>query len=145
MRVKLPILLAARLGEIRWDRLRPDDHTSAALRGEVFGDVRGKRRVAALVLGDFMPVHPDLGGVIDRAEMQQQALAGIEPGSFELAAIPAGAVKARVADAAHGRLRRERNLNPDVPREIGGQPESRLAIQREIPRAIQAEPFRPLQ
>ena len=73
VRPLVPVLLAARLGQVarvvlRADRRRPAAPPSVQRRG----DVGGERRVAALVRRDQPPVDPHRRAVVDRAEVQQQ-------------------------------------------------------------------------
>ena len=58
------------------------------------GDVGAERRVPALVLGDELAVDPDLRAVVDRAEMEQHALAA-SPARRQGAAVPDDRVDSR--------------------------------------------------
>jgi len=164
-RFDLPELLAARLGEIFRLILGADhDDLLVAVGAQRPGDVGAERRLPALVRGDELPVKPDLRAIIDRAEVEQQALVrgllrrraaetappaprGV-PGDRvgEGAAIPDDRVEGDIADPARRRLRREGD--DDLAREWGrvvvparAQP-GVVVIVGEAPGAVQFGPAR---
>src|SRR5205823_13450562 len=99
VRLELPILLAARLGQVPRIVLRANDDLLVAA-AQLIGDVRRERRVAAFVMDDARSVHPHRRGVIDGPEVQQQAFAVATLGGAERATVPARAEEAVVVDAA---------------------------------------------
>ena len=79
-----PVLLAAR------DRLVGKGvlgahHDDVAMPARDAADVGRERGMAALVPRHLLPVHPDRGAVVDRAEMEQEAL---RLGRVEMAPVP---------------------------------------------------------
>ena len=90
VRLEQPVLLAARLGEVvRIVVGAHDDRRRRRGRASAVGDVDRERRVAALVPPDERAVDPDRRRVVDRAEVEQQPLAGCERGRLERAPVPA--------------------------------------------------------
>jgi hypothetical protein len=81
VRALAPVLLAARLGEVVREVLRADGDDLLAVRLQGGRDVGRERRVAALVRRHQVAVHPDAGAVVDRPEVQQQALPGCRSAS----------------------------------------------------------------
>ena len=110
VRLGLPVLLAARLGQVVRIVFGPDDqHVLRRRASQGRGDVGGERRVAALVRGDKQTVDPDLRPVIDRAEVEQHAAAPSASCGRESPPIPDHRVETGLADAAGRRFRRERD------------------------------------
>jgi hypothetical protein len=106
-----PVLLAAGLREIVRIVLDADDDLESARR---IRDLCGERGMPALVLGDVLAVHPDVGPVVDCSEVEQQAAAremsrGGDLLSTYRAAVPHDAMEAGIADARRLRLRGERH------------------------------------
>jgi len=56
--------------------------------GERGGDVEGERQVAAGVAADLGAVHGDAAGLVDRAEVQQDAVPFCRCGQREAASVP---------------------------------------------------------
>ena len=73
VRLELPILLTACLGEIARVVLRPNDDRMRRRAAQLIRHVRPKRRVSAF-MASRTAVHPDRRYVIDRPEVQDQAL-----------------------------------------------------------------------
>jgi len=142
VRLRLPVLLAARLRQVGRLVLRPDDDLLLALRQEEAGDVDGERRVSALVARDRQAVDPDRRGVVDGAEAQEQPVPVRQRRRLEGAAIPARAIEAALADAARRRLRRERHADLRLPRDVSGYAPACFGVEREVPDAVQADPIR---
>src|SRR3954470_881496 len=94
MRLELPVLLAARLGEIVRIVFRADHDFARRVAGEKRSDVDGEGCVAAVMRAGDHTIDPDLGAVIDRAEVEQPAARGVGRGQRDRAAIPAGAEEA---------------------------------------------------
>ncbi len=109
VRLKLPVLFAARLGELM--RIIVRHHRNGLLFCILQGkrDVCPERCVPALVARDEASVQPHARVIIDRAEVKQDALTFGR--YFELALVPACEVVAAVADAARVRFRREGHLD----------------------------------
>ena len=113
----------------------------SALGIQVGGDVGEEGRVAAFVLGRELSVHPDLGAVVDRAEVEDQAVHRNSAWERRTAAVPAGAVKPRVVDAAGRGLGREGDADALGPGGlVGGRPKG-VRVEGELPFAIQVGPF----
>src|SRR3546814_18857172 len=68
-----PVLLAAWLGQIERVVLGAHDEAVLVAGGDELGHLEGERNVAALVAARVPPVHPDVGAVVDGAEVQQPA------------------------------------------------------------------------
>ena len=67
-----PVLLASGLGHVIGVVLGPhDDHLVSLDQG--VRDVEGERRVTALVVSEQGSVEPDMGTVVHRPEVQQEA------------------------------------------------------------------------
>ena len=141
MRLELPVLLAARLREIGWIVFRPDDDLAARAAQEI-RDVQGERRVPALMATGHRAVEPDGRGVIDRAEVQEQAIAGREWRHLDHAPVPARVVEPGVSDTTLDRLRRKRHHDPAIPGDIAGPLVSSVTVQRKLPDAVQGQPGR---
>ena len=99
VRLELPILLAARLRQIGGVILALHDDLFVAA-AQLIGDVRGEWRVPALVAHDARAIHPDDGGMIDGAEVQEHAVASRPLRSGERPAVPARAKEPFFAHAA---------------------------------------------
>src|SRR3954451_2153407 len=69
VRLELPILLAARFGEVSRIVIGADAKVLRAFRSQEVSYVGGKRRVSALVLGGHSAVDPYGGAVIDGPEV----------------------------------------------------------------------------
>ena len=93
MRLQLPVLLAAWLGEVGRIVVRAHDDLLQQSLLEQIGDVEGEGRVAALVLAARGAVDPDRGAVVDGAEMQQDAGPVRWSHERELAPVPARLVE----------------------------------------------------
>jgi hypothetical protein len=103
VRLEPPILFTSRLFKIERIVIDFDSHTLPAAWVQRARNVRAERRVATFVLDDWSAVYPDTGMIVNRTEMQDDALAallaGFEP-KVEVALIPAPAMKACVPNAA---------------------------------------------
>src|SRR5215218_4800257 len=78
--------------------------------------------------------------MIDRAEVEEQALAVLQPRDGNLASVPAGLVEAGVVNAAARRLRRERHEYPLLPDHVARRRTGAAAVEHEVPFAVQALP-----
>src|SRR3954447_22060896 len=111
VRLQLPILLSARLREIRRIVFRSYDYFLRPGFSKEVGNVGVKGSVATLVLTDWNSAHPDLGAVIDRSEVKQEALPSRQIAQIEISAVPHSAVQPiRVNPAGKG-FRAKRNCN----------------------------------
>src|SRR4051794_31097609 len=103
------------------------------------GDVRSERRVTALVADDVQAVHPNVRGVVDRAEVQNDA--PILRPDVEGPLVPARLVKAAIADTAGLRLGRKWNPNRERPLgDLRRMFEAPLVVERKSPLTIEAAP-----
>src|SRR4051794_26889943 len=118
MGAELPVLLAARLGEVLWVVLRADDDLEWGILLNERGNVEGERRVSAAVAASEVTIHPDAGAVINSAEMQQEACVWLPVSERNGSSIPAGPKKGRVADAARRRFGREGDIDGGRPRHL---------------------------
>ena len=109
MRLQLPILLAARLGQILRVVFCADDDRLLPSTTQQLGNVGAERRVSAFVLRGQLIVHPDGRQVIDGAEMQDQPLSRLQLRCPERTSIPAGAKQPRLIHTARRSFRGERN------------------------------------
>jgi hypothetical protein len=137
---ELPILFAARLGQI--GRVVLGQYHDGLLRpvDQHIGDVGGKRRVAALVVGHQHAVDPHAGMVVDRAEMQHRARRPL--GQLETAPIPASEMEGLVVDSARGGLRRERHVDAMRPLDaVAGHAMPAVAAEGEFPLPVQRLPL----
>src|SRR5436305_1584844 len=103
MRMKLPVLLAARFREIRWIVFRPQYERLRLTVAKKFCDIGSERSITAFMGHSHLVIQPDCGKMIDRAEMEEQAVAWIQRGRLELPTVPACAIKALVPYSASGR------------------------------------------
>ena len=94
MRRDLPVLLAARFGEVVRVVFGANDELDRGLIG-ASGDVERERRIAALVAAEASAVDPDGGVVVDRAEVQQDPVALLDRWQNQRRAIPARAQERR--------------------------------------------------
>ncbi|HMJ55213.1 MAG TPA: hypothetical protein VK540_24220 [Polyangiaceae bacterium] len=78
MRLELPVLLAARFGEIVRIVIGPHGDEVRLSGLEQAGDVDLERRIAAVVLGHERIIDPHAGFVVDGAEMQDEMLVILE-------------------------------------------------------------------
>src|SRR5690242_12033076 len=106
MRLQLPILLAARLGQLMRIVFHMHCHSLLTRRLEHVRDISPERRMATFVGNGEAAVYPDPRAVIDRPETQDY------PSGKELAIkvplIPARGMKAPVTDTARPGFRRKR-------------------------------------
>jgi hypothetical protein len=130
--VALPVLLAARFGQVLGVVLGADDDLVRPLRAEQIGDVAAEGGVAAFVVAGVAAVDPDRGLVVDGAEAEHQPLAFAQRGCLEATAIPDRAGELLVADAAERRLRREGHADRPVEPNVLRPGEFALAIEREL-------------
>ena len=102
MRLLLPVLLAARLGQVM-RHIFGSSHNHLLLPWpQRRRDVRAERRLPAFVRCHRLPIHPYLRPVIDRPKMEQQPLASISRRSYKCTAIPHDGMKAWIDDATGG-------------------------------------------
>ncbi len=64
------------------------DHQFVVAVAEAVRDFKGKRSVAAAMLAEELAIQPDAGGVIHRAEVQQEPLAAERGRDLEMPPIP---------------------------------------------------------
>ena len=140
MRMKPPVLLAARLGEIVRIVLSADDDFDAVAGRHMPCDIDAERQVPALVGRGKLLVHPHGRAIVDGPEVQDQALVGFQLQRWQQPAIPAGDIKARIADPARRRLGRKWHVDRLAPRDIGGLRPARVGVDREIPGTVQGRP-----
>ena len=140
MRLQLPVLLAARLGQILRVVFDPDDDLEGLGAECARREVDRERRVAADVMADREAAGPHRRFVIDRAEMQQEPFAFAEPRHRNAAPIPAGAKKRCHPDPAGRGLGGERDANRPVPLNMGRQPPRSGRVEGEIPGPVEGHP-----
>ncbi len=141
MRLELPVLLAARLGQLVRVVFGQHGHALLARGVEHRGDVGPERRVPALVRGDQPVVHPHLGLVVHRAEAQDDAAAIGH--HVEIALVPHRRVEAAVEHAAGPRLGRKRHLDLVRPlAHVRGPGMAPVVVETEAPGAIERGPLR---
>ena len=113
VRMKLPILLAARLGEVVRVVFGPQRNDLSPAGAQRVGDVEREGGVPSLVLTDVFAVDPHTGQIVDRAEMEQDAPhVGV---GEKLTLVPAVRMETGIADATQARFRSERHLNRVCP------------------------------
>ena len=143
VRLELPVLLAARLGQVVGMVLGTDDQDLRSVGGQRGGDVGGEGSLPADMIGDEGAVHPDPGRIVDGAEVQQQA-PPVERRGVEVAAIPDDRVEALVADPRQRGFGRKGDCYGARERRLSSVPSGREAfvaiIVRELPRAAQVGP-----
>ena len=88
--------------------------------------------LCALVPPGQRPVDPHGGFVVDRSEVEDEAVA-VERRHIDESAVPHRPIEPRVADAALPRLRREGHLDEAVPGDLVRGSPGRLRIEREGP------------
>src|SRR4029450_704179 len=137
VRLELPVLLAARLGEIRGIVFCADRYLAGRLDRHEVGQVHHERRVAPLVRTGQGAVDPYRGGVIDGPEMEQQAFAVAQWRDSGDPPVPAGLVEAGIVDAASRRFRRERDHDRAIPVDVTRTRITAGMVEREIPLAVQ--------
>ena len=141
MRLTLPVLLAARLGEVHGIVAGAHDDRQLTAVADKRRQVDGERRVAALMTAGQATVAPDGRLVVDGAKVQQQPVAGSSDGAATRAAVPARPEEAGLVDAA-----RAASPGRTEPRSDGSTTTcARLApasvwIEREIPLPVQRLP-----
>src|SRR5918995_3382760 len=100
MRLRHPVLFAARLFEVERIVLGADDNLALIVAIDRGGDVAGKRHVAALVRPDHRAIRPDRGAIIDGAKVQQDARTIRRYRRYgDAAAVPARLEEPVIADA----------------------------------------------
>ena len=139
VRLLLPVLLAARLRQI--ERLilgADDDHLVTVAGRQHRGDVGGEWGVPTFVPGDQPAIDPDVGAVVDRAEMEHELPAAVVRRDLNGAPVPDDRVVPGVADAAGSRLRRKRDdhrpVEMDRPARTSTRPARRRRRHRQTPR-----------
>ena len=70
MRILLPVLLAPRLCQVAGEVFGPNNHDLIDAWNLCVRYFDRKRRLAAFVLDDEVPVYPDAGAIIHRAKVQ---------------------------------------------------------------------------
>ena len=139
---RLQHLLAARLRAAVGCVVHAHGDLLRAGRPQRVGDVERERVIAAAVLADRLAVHPHSRLPVDRAEVQQHAVAGAR-GDLERAAVPQVLVgRQRLRDAAQRRL--EREGDEDLALELRG-PRCVARDDGVVPQAVQRLPVRALQ
>src|SRR5690348_734088 len=100
-RLGVPVLLAARLGEVGGLVFGADDDDLLGVAGlQGSGDVGAEGGLTAFVLGDEGAVDPDVRDVVDSPEVEDEPLPAIFGGDAEGTAIPDDGVEGGVGDAA---------------------------------------------
>ena len=136
MRFELPVLLAARLGKVVRIVFHVDRHDMMCGIAECTCDIGLERCVAAFMFDDLVAVHPDLGVIIDRPEMQQHAFAlGLD---VEFALVPACTMEAAIpypARLGFGRIRHGDVMRPGDG--IGRMLELLVVVEGKFPLAVQ--------
>ena len=120
VRFQLPVLFAARLGEI--DRVIVDAHDNLELAGggDERRDVERERRVATFVRAHSDAIHPDRGRIIHGAEMKNQPTIRRGVGPNGLAAIPARTDRSRCRRCHSRRIpgQTARRFGPSTPHRL---------------------------
>jgi hypothetical protein len=135
----LPVLLAARLGQVQGVVLHAHRQPLRAARVQRQSDVGAKRRRAAFVLGHQQTMDPDAGRTVHRFEMEHHPLL---PGQhLEFTRVPAHRVKAGIANAAGLALGREGQLDRMRPRNgLSGLEVSAAVLEDELPGPVERLP-----
>ena len=88
MRFELPVLLAARLGQVMRVILGAENDFVLRTRTQEIGDIDRKRRESAFVTARVRSVDPHPRGVIDRPEHEENALSALSRGNLDGAPVP---------------------------------------------------------
>ena len=144
VRLELPVLLAARLGEVVRVVLGAHDDLACARRRTRSRDVERERRVAALV-SPTAAVDPDGRAVVDGAEVEDQSLLARSRRELDRASIPAAAIETGIGDAARPRFGRKGHPDASVPDNLGGRGPAGRRIQGKVPVSIERVPGSPPQ
>ncbi len=144
MRIELPILLAARLGQIVRVIFSTHHNCLSAL-DQAISNIGMKRGAPSFMLGDEPAVHPNGRAIIDCFEMEEKALASRGRRLGELPAIPARTVETGSAHPTCSYFGSERHLDIQSVRHFVGTRPLAFDIQRQLPATVQALPSGSLQ
>ena len=109
------------------------------------GDIEMKRRASAVMAADTRAVDPDAGGVVDRAEVEEDPARAPVPRLEERSVVPDGGHEVAVFDSGQAALGRVRHADPPIEGGEVGVPfalDSRAPrVDCEAPLAVEIDPL----
>jgi hypothetical protein len=137
---QLPVLLTSRLFQVFRIVLRTHNDLLKSGVGQHVRDVDREGSVAALVPADGRPINPNLSRVVDGSEVKKYTMTMRYGGPLECLSVPDSPIEARIPNPAGLCFRRKRNRYQPVPDYLLGVQKLALAIDCEIPFAIEGCP-----